>query len=724
LNRIVKSSRRFFPFLFSLNLLLLTPTLLIAAPVKAAHVEAELISEIQSIQPGQSFWVALRLKMDQDWHTYWKNPGDSGLATTVEWELPEGLVAGPLEWPSPQQIKFGHLLIYGYEGEVFLLTEILTSQKLEIGSEATLIAHVDWLACAVDCIPGKADLTLTLPVLGEVPKANDPWVEDFARTRVRLPLQKADWQIKVSGSEKYLMFRIEPPDGVDYTLSSLLFFPDSDEIVDHSAQQGFRRTPQGYELLVPRSTLLTEKISKISGILVAKEGWRGIDSEQALEIERDVESLDLVPVLPFITGEVPLGMAILFAFIGGLILNLMPCVLPVLSLKVLGFVEEAGTNSKKVGLHGLSFAGGVLVSFWILAGILLLLRTAGAQVGWGFQLQSPFFLVFLAALFFMLGLNLFGVFEIGTSLTALGGTFASSTGSVGSFFSGVLATVVATPCTAPFMGTALGFALTQSAVVAFSVFTFLALGMACPYLLLSFSPGLIRMIPKPGPWMKTLKRVLGFFLIATVLWLVWILSFQVGSAAIHGLLISFGILAISAWIYGRKRPQATNVRERNRIRVISFVIFFVGLVLAVVTVHLHRGISRPAAVSVEGHLPWQPYSEEVLLDLRKQGQPVFIDFTAAWCLTCQVNERIALQSPKVIKKFEELGVIAMKADWTSRDEKIAKALAEYGRSSIPLYVLYGPNREVPPQILPEIITPHIVLDALEKLKEQSERDSV
>ena len=409
--------------------------------------------------------------------------------------------------------------------------------------------------------------------------------------------------------------------------------------------------------------------------------------------------------------------AVLFAFIGGMILNLMPCVLPVLSLKILGFVQKAGENPRSVMMHGLIFTAGVLVSFWVLAGALLALRAGGEQLGWGFQLQSPEFVLILAGFMFLFGLNMLGVFEIGTSLTAVGGV-ASGGGWMGSFINGVTATLVATPCTAPFMGSALGFSLSQPPLVSLLIFTSLGLGMAFPYVLLSASPRLLKFLPRPGAWMETLKQVMGFFLLATVIWLAWVFSLQVGSFATVVLLGTLFFLGIAGWIYGRWATivQSTGVRRTAQVASLLFIVggLAIGLFGAQSSTPT-QATSSTTDGSTDG-ISWQEFSPEKVKSARDSGKLVFVDFTAAWCLSCQVNEKIAFSNDDVIRRFSELNIVPLKADWTSRDPVITQALAQFGRNSVPLYVFYSGTSKDAPAVLPEILTPGIVLEALKNIK--------
>jgi thiol:disulfide interchange protein DsbD len=430
--------------------------------------------------------------------------------------------------------------------------------------------------------------------------------------------------------------------------------------------------------------------SSLQGVLTARKPGGG--EIRALEVDLPVKGL-----------ESRLLQMLLFAFVGGLILNLMPCVFPVISIKVLSFASQAGQDRRRTRMLSLVFAAGVLVSFWILTALLLSWRTAGEQLGWGFQLQAPGFLVLLEFLFFLLALNLLGVFEIGAGLMAAGSGLAARGGYAGSFFSGVLATVIATPCSAPFMGAAVGFALTQPPAICLLIFTSLALGMAAPYLLLAFFPSLIGFLPRPGRWMESLKQFFAFPLLATVLWLIWTLEIQVGIGGVLYLLAGLLTAGLGLWIVGRWQ----GVRLA---RALGWLVVMAGAVLS------YQGVApRMPGATAESGIEWRKFSPEAVEQARQSGKPVFVDFTAAWCISCQVNERLVFSSADVQKRFKELGIAAFKADWTNRDEAITRALESLGRSGVPVYVLYDDKKGSSPQLLPEVITPGIVLDRLAAL---------
>ena len=691
----------------------LIPTNIFAQFGGESHVDAKLISEVVSVKPGSSFWVAVRLKMNDDWHTYWRNPGDSGLETTIDWNLPEGFSAKEINWPYPERIKEEPLMIFGYHDTIYLLTEISISENVTPGEAVFLKADVNWLECAEVCIPGQADVKVRLEVKDTSPEINDRYVETFADARSKLPLTSTDWRLRAAIKDSSIVIQAEAPDWYKDELSSVFFLPYQTDIINNIAKQPFAKLGEAYQVKVPLSKLDPQVPDTLKGILVTGNGWRGGGSENAVEI--------IVPLLDELTsvssgglsGLSSIWLALLFSFLGGIILNLMPCVLPVLSIKIMGFINQANEEQSKSWQHGVMFTLGVLISFWALASILLILKAGGAQLGWGFQLQSPAFLIVLSAFMFLFGLSMFGVFEIGTSLTTVGGKTQNKSGLGGSFVSGITATIVATPCTAPFMGSALGFALTQPGWVSMLVFTFIGLGMSAPYFLLTSIPALLKFVPKPGRWMESMKQFMGFLLVATVIWLLWVLGIQVGSNVVILVLFALLITAIGGWIYGRWGHLAMPQRTRIISTVIAFVLI-IGANLYALT-NADKYVVTQATSGKGDGIEWEVYSEERIAEVKNSGEPIFIDFTAAWCLSCQVNEQVAFSSEEVQNKFKELGINSFKADWTSRDETITKALAKYGRNSVPLYVLYSGKTDEDPQLLPEIITPGIILEALESI---------
>ncbi len=675
--------------------------LLAAAPSQASrtpsaeskHARVTLAPEVTSIRPGQPFWVGLRLELDENWHTYWKNPGDSGLPTTIRWTLPEGFVASAIHWPLPHRFLIDPLMSYAYADEVWLLTEIRPPSQLA-QAEVAIAARVDWLECEDVCLPGQARLDFTLPVRAVAPERSEH-AAVIERFRARLPATPT-FSARAAAAASSVTLTVA---GAARPREAY-FFPARAGVIEHALPQELGRTAMEFSLSLPRA---------VNGALPeVLEGVLEIDGK-GFELKLPIAGAAAAPPATEATpgaGALTLAPALGLAFVGGLILNLMPCVLPVLSLKVMSFVRQ-GAEGRGPLRHALAFTAGVVAFFLGLAGALLALRAGGEQIGWGFQLQSPGFVVFMAMLFLLLSLNLLGVFEVGQSLTAAGNLAAGKTGLAGSFWNGALATLVATPCTAPFMGSALGFALGQSAAVTLLVFGVLGLGMAAPYVVLASSPALLTRLPRPGAWLERFKQAMAFPLLGTVAFLVWLFGRQVGIDAVGWLLFALLLVAFGGWAYG----QAAGVAGTRR----ALMLGSAGtLAVAGLLVGMQQAQATP-----QGELAvsdgWVAYSPGELLALRAAGTPVFVDFTADWCLSCQVNERVALEREAVRERFRAKGVVLMKADWTRRDETITRALLDHGRQGVPLYVLYGRDPQAPPRILPEVLTPGIVLAALDEL---------
>jgi thiol:disulfide interchange protein DsbD len=672
-------------------------------PARSRHVEAALLSETDSVSPGIPFRMAIRLRMEKGWHTYWRNPGDAGSATRIEWKLPEGFQAGPIQWPVPEVISVPPLTSYGYEGEAWLLVSVTPPASLAVGQTVALSAKASWVECAQSCIPGSADLQLILPVTSAPAKVDSSLRSGFARAQSALPqpppkaVETSAWvargklHLELKSSEKKATVLEEPR-----------FLPAQEGLIVDSAPQTFRLRQFGIVLEIPQPPKAAPLPKKLDGLLLAQSTeWKGTRKiAWALEIEKIPAPI----TLRSLPASKELWLVLGFAFLGGLILNLMPCVFPVLSLKVLHLVERGRGEAGGSFRHGLVFLVGVVSSFLALASTLLVLRARGAELGWGFQLQSAPFVAFLVVLFFLVSLSLFGVFEFGASLGSMGEAADRVRGLWGSFGSGVLATVVASPCTAPFMGMALGFALAQPMWVALLVFGALGLGVAAPVFLLCAFPVLLRLLPRPGRWMEDFKQLLGFPMMAAVVWLLWVYGKLRGIDGIGSLLLALVAVGFGAWLFGR-------YANPSRILPVRLVAGLIGVLVIGATV----GYLLREATGRKAEVPWIPYSAARLSELRVEGVPVFLDFTASWCLTCKVNERVALDNPEVRKRFSDRGVVWMVADWTNRDPAITQALTELGRSGVPTYVLYGPDSEAQPKLLPELLTPRLLLDELDKL---------
>jgi thiol:disulfide interchange protein len=679
-----------------LAVLALLPTAAVRAdgpPAPADLVQAELVAENASISADATFWVDVHFAIKPGWHIYWLNPGDSGLPTTIDWDLPPGFVAGRIQWPGPEHFVQNGIGNYGYAGSADLLVPITAPAQLAAGQSVRLKAQASWLACADICIPGGANLALSLPV-APPPAALDPKTAGFfAAARSKLPVPAA---FETRFAEEGNVFRLLVPSAALNGLHdpTAAFFPTDPALIDAAAEPHLDRRADAVELVLPKASAAAVTPATLDGVL----SLHGADgAERAFEI-----SANPAPLPPPANG-VPWWQAILLAFLGGVVLNAMPCVFPILSLKLLSLTQQAHAHRSRRVSQGLAYTAGVLASFAALGGGLLALRAGGSAIGWGFQLQSPVFVAVLAYLLFAMGLSLSGVAGFGTSLAGIGGRSAARSGVAGTFFTGVLATVVATPCTAPFMGAALGFALIAPAMVAFGVFLALGFGLATPFLLASLSPGWRRVLPKPGAWMEFAKQLLAFPLYGTVAWLLWVLIQEVGPGEAFGALFGLVLVAFAMWVWGRTRPTAALGRR------LGAGLAAVGAITAVLLA-ASLTAAGGSAVSPRDELAYEPFTQQRLSTLQAEGKPVFVDLTAAWCVTCLVNEHVALDSEAVRHAFAERGVVALKGDWTSQNPEITDFLQRFGRSGVPLYLFYRGKSE--PLVLPQILTAATVVDAV------------
>lgn len=696
-----------------------------AAKDTSPHSSAELVSEFSTVVPGEPFTLGLSMKLDPEWHSYWTNPGDAGQGTKIKWNKTGGATISGVIYPTPHYIPQPPLASYGYENEVMLLLDAVAPKEWKPGTEVTLSGEANFLVCRDVCLPAREAVSVTLNVGGEA-EENTNWAMAFARARRALPRPVEETPglgIRAALADGGYLVALKsdsPADLAKIPLNKLRFFAEDPGVIQHAGEQPRAISGNEAVLFVPVSEFSKAPAERLRGLLALPENarWKSGTAIHTLAFDVPVEAKGSI-VMP--AGRAAEGggvslsllLILLSAFTGGVILNLMPCVFPVLSLKIMGFVQQAMEDRAKIRRHGFVFAAGVLASFWTLAGLLMVLRAGGAQLGWGFQLQSPAFVAAMALLIFGLGLSMAGVFEIGTSLTRLGAAGGGAGGYGSSFFSGVLATAVATPCTAPFMGGALGYAVSQPAWESMLVFTVLGAGMAAPYLLLSLNPGLLKRLPRPGAWMETLKQILSFPLFATVIWLVWVFGLQTGIHGATGLLAAMLALGVAGWILGRWNAHGISTAARALSRSIAALAVVTALALA-----WNASLSSaPAPGSTAGNTAaWQPWSPETLATLRAEGKPVFVDFTAAWCLTCQVNKRVVLHRDSVERAFRDKGVTLLVADWTNNDPAIARELEAMNRSGVPVYALYKNGTESP-ELLPEILTESIVMEALASLPE-------
>lgn len=681
-----------------------------SAAVSSPRVIATLLSSRDAVAPGEHFQVALVQKIAPGWHTYWQNPGDSGEATQIDWRLPAGLSAGAIQWPAPKALRVEPLVNFGFEGEVLLPVEIAVPDTARPGETLTLQANATWLVCEKICIPEEGAFTLELPV-GQAAVVDEAAQSRIEAARAALP-KPAGFRGRLAADGETLVLSLP---GLAAAPSDLRFFPVSDTLIEHAAPQAATGGSEGASLRLARSSAFKIESAALEGVVTFTEG--GV--ARALTLTADVDpaligtaaaegtvaprSAVLRAPVPAPGADLTFWAALAFAFAGGLILNLMPCVLPVLFIKALGFVQLARASRAEVREQGLLFLCGVLATFLVLAGIVVAFAALGSSVGWGYQLQSPPVVIALAVVMSLIGLNLLGGFEIGASAGGLGQDLAGRGGRIGAFMTGALAVVVATPCTAPFMGAAMGYAVTQPPAVGLSVFMALALGFALPVVALSFAPGLLAWLPRPGRWMVVLKQAFAFPMFATAIWLIWVASVQAGPNGVLAALAAVLAAGFIVWLLG--------VARGGRARLATSVL--------AVLVALGAGwfVVEGAAPSATGQAragDTEAWSPERVAALQAQGRPVFVNFTAAWCITCLANERVALSRQEVKDAFAGLNVAYLKADWTNRDAAIARALAERGRAGVPLYLFYPAGKGGQAEILPQLLTPDSVVAAAER----------
>jgi thiol:disulfide interchange protein DsbD len=729
------------PLLFALSLLL-APALVLGGPSdddptavfdaigsqpEATPVTASLVSEAVAVEPGGSVWLGIHLVQEPGWHTYWKNSGDAGFPTTVEWDLPEGFAISDIVWPAPHRyVEPGDLVTFGYSGSHVLLVEL--TAPASASGDVTIRGTADWLMCKTLCIPGSAELELTLAIgspAGAIPAEH---AELFDAARARLP-QPALEGIEVEGALELSpvptgqrMHAALAIDGIAPD-AEWNWFPYGDtELILEAATS--RR--DGDRLLIAQPlTLLSGMEAGITfawgGVLEVHENGsepRFLDVSLPITVGAAsavpvadttglvAAALDAEPVAEASGGN--LFYYLLLALVGGVILNVMPCVLPVLSLKVMSFVHHAGEDRGVQFRLGLMFTAGVLASFLALALVVIALQSAGELIGWGFQFQNPAFVVVMAAIVFAFGLSLFGVYEIILPMQIGGG---GSHGRYGeSFLNGILATALATPCTAPLLGSALGFAFSQPAAVILAIFLTTGLGLSLPYLLLSLNPGWLRFVPKPGAWMDRFKQAMGFLLMGTLIWLLWVLGQQVGLDALASVMAFLLLVAFALWLYGSMLTLSSSTARRTTVWIIVIAIVAGGWWQFVGDRVSATAVAENAQVASHGD--WIPFSDEILAAEVGAGNTVFIDFTAAWCMTCKVNEKTVINTDEVQAVFAELGVVKLLGDWTNRDETITRMLRRHGRSGVPFYAVFPPGKLDDPIVLPEVITRSLVIEAL------------
>lgn len=695
---------------------------------------ATLVSEQASVRPGTVVWLALHLKIKPGWHTYWRNPGDSGAPTHLKWTLPEGWRARGIVWPAPEHHRVGHLMNYGYSDEAIHLVPVLVPSSAEAGKTATLKVHGHWLTCEKICVPEEGRFTVSIYVSKSLATKNSQYSAWFARARQRTP-KDSPWKARFSVTGKTAVLTLEGASLKKDRVAQVWFYPFKPGVIDHAGNQVPVFADGRLQL---RLVALKETggLKSMDGVLVITEKLDTGEVRQAFVVRArpgpgggaagaagagsggggsgtgsgGTDTAGSPGGEAGSLGDVSFWTALLFAFLGGLILNLMPCVLPVLSLKALGFAQHARTDAGHLRAHGWAYTFGVLATFGIVTAVLVALRLAGQQIGWGFQLQSPLVIMLLAWLMVVIGLYFAGLFELGGRLAGVGSSLAERSGLSGSFFTGALAVVVASPCTVPFMSVAMGFAFTQPWPVTVATMMALGFGMALPFLLLSHAPALLRFIPKPGPWMVRFRQFLAFPMFATAVWLVWVVSRQAGETALiatlsGATLIAFAIWALKASGGSGRGWQATALAA-------AVLSLFVTGALAQYSLTEDAGPRNVAGKSDEGIPLFTPAR---LAEARAKGQAVFVNYTADWCVTCLVNEKRVLSGAWFTRAVKAANVVYMKGDWTRRDPAITKELEKFKRLGVPLYVFYpATGSRLKPEVLPQILTEDRVRAALEK----------
>ena len=686
-----------------------------SAVVTTGEVRAELLAHApQGVAPGKPVWLGLAITHQPDWHTYWRNPGDSGLPTTLEWQLPANVSAGEIAWPTPARLPVGPLVNYGYTGRLLLPVPLTVGAGVQ-GTALEIKLHAQWLVCKDICIPQAGDFALSLPIqaataahaaLFDAALRAQPVEVAGARAEAALVDDARVLRVVISGLPAALQGR------------DLAFFAESAGVIDHAAHLAPRWDGTTWRADIPVSSQRFESPNAMHAVLTAPEQPAGVRVAMSIAgtwpplvapnaavagaaapaTERGTPLTAPPPALGF-------GLALAFAFVGGLLLNLMPCVFPILSLKVLGFAGHAHSRRALVA-GGLAYSAGVILSFVALAALLIALRAGGEQIGWGFQLQSPGFVAALAVLFTLIALNLAGLFEFATLLPSGMAALRLRHPLADNVLTGVLAVAVASPCTAPFMGAALGLAFALPAAQALLLFAVLGLGMALPYLALSGWPGLARAMPKPGVWMVTFKSVMAFPMLATVVWLVWVLGQQTGIDGVAALLAVLVALAFALWAWARVDSGRV---ARGAWRGAGLLALAAALAVALPSWHETAAAPAATAAATEGH--WQPWSVERVAVANAEGRTVFVDFTAAWCVTCQVNKRTTLGDARLLAEIDAERVLLLRADWTRRDAAISNELARLGRNGVPVYAIYRPGQPMP-VLLHELLTVRMVRTAL------------
>jgi thiol:disulfide interchange protein DsbD len=732
------------------------------------RVESRLVLDNETVEPGGQMRVGVVFSMDPDWHIYWRNSGQAGMATGVEF-AGEDLSFGSLKWPAPHAYEQkGEVFTFGYGDQVMLFTEATVADSAE--GKVTVEASVNYLACKVDCIPGSSELEQTIPVADEGKLVGAHRKQLFDRYSARVPRspEEAGIGVEVAYSQKPvrpgdefraavgLDFCREGPDScrayqVVGEVDRYRFIPDATSQVSWTTRSVYRHpsakegqvlglegeaspnAPNDEERLSGVVWLKNEKGEKFA-VLIDQSLPRGESGADVEQFEPDLLTMEEAATETTSTssggsegdgggkrqsGKMGFLQAVLFAFLGGMILNLMPCVFPVLALKVTSFAELVHEDRSHKIWHGIAYTAGIVVSMLVLAGAVLGLRAAGTTVGWGFQFQNPVFPALLAAVVVVFALNLFGVFEIHVESTELAEATRKTSGLRRSAGEGVLAVVLATPCSAPFLGTAVGFALTAPPITILTIFAAIGLGLAAPFVVFAMMPGWSSVLPRPGNWMVYVKKFLGFTLVGAAIWLVWIVGRATGVDGMMQLLVLLGMIALATWVYGESQTSKRTLATVATVLAIGAAGATGVWALDFPEARSEDGAATARTEDSDGAHDWQPWSEDRVDELLDEGRPVFVDFTADWCITCKVNERTVLSTDEVVEGFDQYDVATLKADWTDGDERITRKLREFGKGGVPMYLVYSPARPEEPEVLPEVLTSGRVVGAVEQAAEAS-----
>lgn len=698
----------FFIFLLSVTTPFVTPTY--ADEELEQYTQVRIIAERTAIRPADQITLAIDIKLAPHWHVYWQNPGDSGLPVRIEWDAPEGFEIGEIKWPTPDKISYDILVNYGYYNQAVLLQTLKTPDILPEG-KITLTATINLLVCNEICIPEQSTISIDLNAPEDLDTDNSAYIQE-SYTKIAKPINGA---FLYSEADKTLRLSLVPEDRTllnEATTENLEFFPIDWGIINHVAMPNVQIDDGKITILHERGDQAFTDIKELNGLLVIK-GEQGNnkgfaitalpeESATAPVVTINKNNIEIIePVKNVQVKKITWFSALYLALFGGLILNLMPCVFPILSMKALSLVKMNDKENKEARTHGIAYTLGVVLSFLVIGGILLVLKEAGTVVGWGFQLQNPMIVAVLAYLLFIIGLNLIGFFEFKSNFGNIGNKLTQGQSLSSSFFTGTLATIVATPCTAPFMGAAMGYALTQPAIVSMSVFGALGFGLALPYLVLSYVPQFRRILPKPGAWMNVFKQFLSFPIFASSIWLIWVLSQQSGSYGV--LLVLLGMLAIAFCVW------LSHLKSKGIARRLTSILFVLFMFLPIFSLSYIKNTSDSNASAQKSYSFGMPFSPEKLSILLEGDDPIFVEMTAAWCITCKVNHAIAINTDATKTLFKENNVQYLIGDWTSHDDTITQYLQAFGRNGVPIYVFYAKRdahsgKRPEAKLLPQIIT--------------------